>query len=470
MTTIEFLTAAGSRIPIPTDDLESELGAVLQGQHLRRDHPSYDDTRALWNAMIDRRPALIVRCANADDARCCVRFAAARNLAVTVRGGGHNIGGRAVADDALLIDFSGMRRVRVNAVQQVADVSPGALLGDIDLATAPHALVLPTGIVSQTGVAGLMLGGGFGWLSRRYGLTCDHLIAADVVTGAGEAIHANEHSHGDLLWALRGGGGGFGIVTSFRFRLRRLQPTVVAGPIVRIDDGPAAAMLRFRTCTATAPAELTCMLKLCAAPPAPFLPAAVHGRPAGITIVCHSGEGESAVHDLAELRRAPAPTADLVQRRPFAEFQAMFDAGEPKGRRDYWKSEYIGELDDETTRILLAASERLPSPHANIKVFHLGEAVTRVPAATSAASHRDARFIVVIAAAWEQRAEDDRNIAWVRGTWQQVHARSGRGGYINFLTEDTSAAELAQAHGGVDPQRLAAVRHLYDPAGLLRGA
>lgn len=462
-----FTGRDGRPVTVPPREAEALRGS-LDGSSLAPADAGYDEARRIWNAMIDRRPALIARCLGAPDVARCVRFARRHGVALTVRGGGHNIGGRAVADGALMVDLSGRREVRVDVEAGIAEVSPGATLGDLDAATQAHGRVVPAGIVSQTGVAGLALGGGFGWLSRRWGLTCDHLETAEVVTGEGEILTAEEDTHPELLWALRGGGGGVGIVTSFRFRLRPLAGPVIAGMTVHADRREGLA--RFRARTADGPEDLTCLLKLGTAPPAPFLPPSLHGRPVAFTIACHSGDSERAERDLVPLRNGSRPAADLFAPRPFAEFQSMFDAGEPEGRRDYWKSEYLGELDDELGEILLAASNRLPSPAANIKVFQLGGAVARVPAGATAAAHRDARFIAVIASAWERPADDEANVSWVRETWRQVYARSRRGGYANFLTEDSAAEEQGAAQRGVDLERLAWVRQRFDPDGLFRGA
>jgi len=465
MTAEMFLGVDGDRKEVPAHSVR-QLREALPGDTLDRDDPGYDDARRVWNAMIDRRPTLIARCEDASDVQRCVRFAREHGIAVTVRGGGHNIGGRAVTDRGLMVDASHRRRVEVDSGGGHVEAEPGAILGDLDAATGPHELVVPSGIVSETGLAGLTLGGGFGWLSRRFGLTCDHLVGVEMVSGDGDIVSATDDSHPDLLWALRGGGGGCGIVTSFRFRPRRLEPTVTAGPLVRSPERTEEAFARFREATARAPEEMTCCLKLGAAPPAPFLPESVHGNPVAITIVCHIGEASRVDRDLSGLRASPEPLADLVEPRPFAKFQSMFDAGEPKGRRDYWKSEYVTELDDGIVRTLLDAHQRLPSPAANIKVFQLGGEVSRVSPDTSAAAHRDAGFIITVASAWDDPDDDDANIAWVRDTWAGVHERSGRGGYVNFLTEDSTTEERARAHRGVDVERIDGIRDRYDPDGL----
>ncbi len=439
---------------------------ALEGTSLIPGEAGYEEARRVWNAMIDRRPALIARCSGAGDVQRCVRFAREHGVVLTVRGGGHNIGGRAVADGGLMVDLSHRREVRVDLECGVVEVGPGATLGDLDAATAPHGVVVPSGIVSETGVAGLTLGGGFGWLSPRWGLTCDHLVAVELVTAQGEIVAASEATHPDLMWALKGGGGGLGIVTSFRFSLRPFDQPVTAGMLIfRGEDAPEA-VARYRARAADAPDELGCLLKLCAAPPAPFLPEDLHGRPIAVIVPCHSGSEGRALSDLAPLRRGGLAVADLVAPRPFTELQSMFDAGEPKGRRDYWKSEYISELDDELVSVLLDALDRLPSPSANLKVFRLGGAVARVPAGATSAGHRDAAFIVIAASAWDDPTEDQRNVAWVTRTWEKLHAHSQRGGYINFLTHDADGAELTAASGGVDLERLARIRTAFDPGGV----
>jgi FAD/FMN-containing dehydrogenase len=468
MTRVTFLGVGGEPVELSRDLVDRRLRDSLSGQCLDSRDREYDGARSVWNAMIDRRPALIARCRDAFDVQCCLCFAREHGLAVTVRGGGHNIGGTAVVDDALMIDLSPRRDVSVDGSRKAAEVAPGATLADVDRATVEHSRVVPSGIVSETGIAGLTLGGGFGWLSRRFGLTCDHLIEAEVVTGTGEILVASEREHPDLLWSLRGGGGAGGIVTRFRFGLQELHPIVVAGPIFCPGQEAEAAFEQFRTCAEAAPEELTCMLKLGTAPPAPFLPESMHGRPAAITVACHSGARGDVDRDLEALRAGGQPAADLVAERPFAEFQAMFDAGEPRGRRDYWKSEYIVSLDDRIREVLLEALDRLPSASANIKVFQLGGAVTRVPSDATAAGHRDAAYIVAIASAWDDPAADEANIAWVRETWQQVHELSGRGGYLNFLTEDAGEHERISAQSGVDRARLKSIVRHHDPDGLFR--
>jgi FAD/FMN-containing dehydrogenase len=469
MTTQKFLGSTGKAVWVERGAVERDLRARLAGPTLAGSDAGYDEARTLWNAMIDRRPALVARCADASDVQQCVRFAREHGIALTVRGAGHNIGGRGVADDGLMIDLSPRRTVRVDAAERIAHVAPGATLGDVDRATAPHGLVVPSGIVSETGIAGLALGGGFGWLSRRYGLTCDHLVGAEIVTGDGEIVSATEESHPDLLWALRGGGGGCGIATSFRFRTLELDPMVTAGLQFVGADRIEDALLRFRECTEGSPEDLGCAMKLGLAPPAPFLPEPLRGQLSAATLVCHHGDPRDVDRDIAVLRRDPKPVADVIERRPFVAFQSMLDPGEPKGRRYYWKSEYIDRLDDPIIAAALDAMTRMPSPHANIKVFHLGGAVARVGPEATSAGHRDARYIVAVGSAWEDPAHDEANVAWVRATWQRVHEHSRRGGYINFLTEDSSADERETTRGGVDLTRLAAIVKRYDPDAIFRG-
>lgn len=465
MSTFQFITSTGESISITSREMAS-FRRSLEGHSLAPGEPGYDESRRVWNAMIDRRPALIARCLGARDVQKCVRFARRHGVLLTVRGGGHNIGGRAVADGGLMVDLSHRREVTVDLSQGIAEVGPGVTLGDLDAATAPHGLVVPSGIVSETGIAGLTLGGGFGWLSPRWGLTCDHLVSVELVTADGEIVEASNRSHPDLMWALRGGGGGLGIVTLFRFRLRRLDGPVTAGPLFFRREHAAEAVARFRDRTADAPDELGCLLRLGAAPPAPFLPAELHGQPVAMVVPCHSGSEGNALTDLAPLREGGLAVADQVAPRPFVQLQSMFDAGEPKGRRDYWKSEYVGELDEDLVAVLLDALDHLPSPSANVKIFRLGGAISRVPAGATAAAHRDARYIVVVASAWDDAADDRRNVGWVTGSWQRIHRLSRRGGYLNFLTEDADEAERAAAHGGADVDRLARIRSEVDPEGV----
>ncbi|MCU0305858.1 MAG: FAD-binding oxidoreductase [Thermoanaerobaculales bacterium] len=460
-----FSGRSGAPVTVSEQSM-SELRRALRGPSLVPGDAEYDRTRAIWNAMIDRRPALIARCTGAEDVARCVRFARRHEIVLTVRGGGHNIGGRALADGGLLVDLSELRRVDVDVERELAHVGPGATLHDLDAATRPHGMVVPSGIVSETGVAGLTLGGGFGWLSRRWGLTCDHLVGVEMVTADGDVVEATDITHSELMWGLRGGGGGFGIVTAFRFQMRRLPDPVTAGMIVFRDEDRAEAMARVRACAANAPDELGCLLRLGAAPPAPFLASELHGQPIAIVVPCHTGSPEAAERDLAPLRADGRAVADLVAPRSFIELQSMFDAGEAKGRRDYWKSEYVTELDDELAEILLEASRRLPSPSANIKLFQLGGAVARSPVGSTSAGHRDARAIVVIASSWDDPADDGTNIAWVQHTWRLVHDRSGRGGYLNFLTEDAVDAELASSLAGVDLERLGRIRRTWDSDGV----
>ena len=442
-------------------DVESTAASSLRGDlagALAPGDRDYETVREIWNAMIDRRPALIVPCSSAAEVVRCVEFARRHGVGLSVRGGGHNVGGRALVEGGVMVDFSGWTDVRYDPSAGVADVAPGATLADVDRALVPQGGVVPAGVVSETGIAGLTLGGGFGWLSRRWGLTCDHLVEVELVTTAGATLTVDEASHPELFWALRGGGGGFGIVTRFRFRVRPFEPTVQAGPIFHRAEARAEAAARYLAGTAGSPETLGCMLKLCAAPPAPFLPEAAHGTPVAVTIACHSGDPERVEGDLASLRTAE-PLADLVEARPFDQFQGMFDAGDPKGRRNYWKSEYVSDVDDEMMADLLARTEVLPSPAANVKVFHLGGAVARVAP--------EARYIIVVATGWEDPADDEANIQWARETWAAVHARSGRGGYVNFLPDDRTDDETRASLGGVDLARLAAVKRAWDPEGLL---
>lgn len=464
-----FRDRRGDEVPVGRTAVQELRDSLPDGSSAPGD-ADYEESRAIWNGMIDRRPALIARCSSAGDVARCIAFAREHGIALTVRGGGHNIGGRALADGALVVDLSKRRGVAVDADARTATVEPGATLADVDAATAAHGLVLPSGIVSETGIAGLTLGGGFGWLSRRFGLTADHLREAEVVSGDGEILRVAEgNGHDDLLWALRGGGGGGGIVTSFDYHLRPAGPRMTCGMVVRRGDEAETSARRFREHAAEASEDLTLLLVLRNAPPAPFLPEAIHGEPIAGIAMCHCGETEVAAEEVAPLRQFGDPVADLVDVKPFVEHQQMFDPLEPAGWRYYWKSEYIDTLDDPMLEMLLGHAEHCPSPHSAILVFHLGGEVARVPSDATAAAHRDARFIVNIAGAWEDAADDEENIAWVRSLWERVHRRSRRGGYVNFLTEDAGREEWSASRGGVDIGRLQRIRRRYDSSGILGG-
>jgi len=449
--------------------LEQRLADIRQqirGSVIMPEDMEYDDARALWNAMIDRRPAAIVRCASSDDVARTLEAARETQRPVTVRGGGHNIAGSAVCDDGIVVDLSPLASVQIDAELRRARVGPGARLGDFDAAAQEHGLATPLGINSTTGVAGLTLGGGFGWLSRRNGMTIDNLLAADVVTAEGHALRASADENPDLFWALRGGGGNFGIVTAFEFALQPVGPEVTAGLYVFPFDQTRTVLAGLRALAGDLPDECAVWGILRQAPPLPFLPETVHGEPVAVLAACHVGSPAAAAADLAPLDTLADTLGTHVGRQPYAQWQQAFDALLTPGARNYWKTHNFAGLDDDLIDILADHAGRLPTPECEILVAMLGGAVTRVPADATAYPHRDARFVMNVHGRWREREEDAAVIAWSRSLFNAAAPFATGGAYVNFMTEDES--ERVQTAYGPAYQRLAQLKRRYDPDNVFR--
>ncbi|MGG5822779.1 FAD-binding oxidoreductase [Falsiroseomonas sp. HW251] len=448
-------------------DALAALRNRLRGALMLPGDPGYDTSRRIWNAMIDRRPAMIIRCAGAADVIEGVRFARDQGgLLLAVRGGGHNIAGSAVCEGGVMLDLSAMRSVRVDPVGRTARVEPGALLSDFDREAQAFGLATPLGINSTTGVAGLTLGGGFGWLTRKHGTTVDNLLSADVVTADGKLVHASADRNPELFWAIRGGGGNFGVVTSFEFRLHPVGPEVLSGLIVHPLEDAAVLLRQYREIVAKAPEELTCWVVLRKAPPLPFLPPEWHGREVLVFALCYAG-------DMAEGRRATAPIealgkpiANVVGPHPFAAWQAAFDPLLTDGARNYWKSHDFAALSDGMISTVLDHAARLPSPQSEIFIAHLGGAANRVPVEATAYAHRGAAFTMNVHTRWETAAEDEACIAWARGFSTATAPFATGSVYVNFLGEDE--AGRVQAAYGPNYGRLAQLKAKYDPTNLFR--
>jgi FAD/FMN-containing dehydrogenase len=442
--------------------LRAELPASLR----LPGEPGYDEARTLWNAMIDRRPGAVVRATSAEEVRRAVRIAADRGLLLAVRGGGHNIAGNASCDGGLLLDLSPMKAVRVDPAARSARVEPGVTLGELDLATQAHALAVPLGINSTTGVAGLTLGGGFGWLSRKLGLTIDNLRSADVVTASGELLHASDGENRDLFWALRGGGGNFGVVTSFELALHPVGPEVFAGLVVHPMADAGALLAEYRRIAAGAPDELTSWVVLRLAPPLPILPPALHGTPVLVFATCWAGKLEEGTAALAPLRALGKPHAELVGPVPYVRWQTALDPLLTPGARNYWKSHDLRSLSDGAVDVLLEHAARIPLPECEVFVGHLGGAVNRVPAEATAYPHRDVQFVVNVHGRWREPADDARGIAWARALFGALAPHATGGVYVNFMPAD----EVGRVRGayGLNYARLAALKARYDPANLFR--
>ena len=370
---------------MPTEQVErseavvSDLKGRVRGPLLLPGSPGFDEARSVWNAMIDRRPALILRCLGVTDVIAGVNAARERGLSLSIKGGGHNIAGLAVCEGGLMLDMSLMRGVWVDPAERVAHAQAGCLLGDIDAETQVHGLAAVLGFVSATGCAGLTLGGGFGYLTRRFGWTSDNLASIDLVTADGKVLRASEREHSDLFWGLRGGGGNFGVATSFEYKLHAVGPTILGGAIAWRGEDAAAVLEMYRSLVANAPPELTCVAGLRIAPPAPWIAKEVHGKPIVALFVCHSGAPAEAEAVIASIKSFGTPVGDVLQQRSYVSQQMLLDATQPKGRRYYWKSEYLRSIGPDLFARAIAHATRLVSPHSAILIFPIDGALNRVP-------------------------------------------------------------------------------------------
>jgi FAD/FMN-containing dehydrogenase len=450
----------------PRQKLEA-LAAGLRCPTLWPGDPGYREATRIWNAMIERRPALVVRPGDARDVAKCVRFAGESGLPLSVRGGGHNIAGTALCEGGLMIDLSPYKGVQVDPGSRRVRVQPGATWADVDAATQPHGLVVPGGIVSATGVAGFTLGGGFGWVSRRYGLAADNLVAAEVVTADGEVRQAGAHENPDLFWAIRGGGGNFGIVTSFEFEAKPHGPEVIAGLVLHPMERAADVLALFRKIIARGSDRLCCTLILRKAPPLPILPPEVHGTPVAGIAVCYSGPLDEGARAVEPIKRFSAPLADTITAKPFIAHQQFLDAGQPFGRRYYWKSEYLDELPEAADATIIAHAQAITSPHSAVLIMQLGGAAARVPEDATAVGNRAAKLVFNVQGAWEDPAEDHRHIDWVRDYWSVIRPLSS-GTYVNFLTQDADHDRVLAAYGPALHAKLVRMKARYDPANLFR--
>ncbi len=466
MSQVTIHTRSGGSAAVPGGAV-SALGDALSGSLIRPGEAGYDEARAVWNAMIDRRPALVARCANAADVQAAVRFARDHDLLVSIKGAGHNIAGNAVCENGLLIDLSGMRSVELDGRRRRAHVAPGCTLGDVDAATQKEGLAVPTGINSTTGIAGLTLGGGFGWLTRKHGLTVDSLLSADVVTADGELIRASADENADLFWGLRGGGGNFGVVTSFEFALHPVGPEVLSGLIVHPFDDADDVLRAYRDFVADAPEELTVWVVVRKAPPLPFLPEEWHGREVVVLAACYAGDMAEGEKALAPLRAVGRPIADVISPHPFAGWQQAFDPLLTPGARNYWKSHDFDALEDGLLDTALEHASRLPSPHCEVFIAHVGGgAASRVPEDATAYPSRGVEFIMNVHGRWEDAIQDEAGMGWARGLFHAVEPYARGSVYVNFMTADESD-RVAAAYGS-NYARLADLKRRVDPGNLFR--
>lgn len=448
------------------DATVARLRARVRGAVLLPADPAYAQARAIWNGMIDRRPALIVKCTGTADVLETVRFARESNLLVCVRAGGHNIAGLAVWDDAIMIDLTLMKGVVVDAAGRRATAQGGCNLGNLDRETQVHGLATVMGFVSATGLAGLTLGGGFGYLTRKYGWASDNLLSAEVVTADGRVVRASEKEHADLFWGLRGGGGNFGVVTAFEFKLHTVGPRIMGGIVLHPFDDAKALLRFYREFTAKAPRELTCVFLARRAPPAPWVPKEWHGKLVAGILACHTGSLEAAVRDLAPLKAFGKPVADIVMERNYADLQSLLDATQPNGRHYYWKSEWVGEISDGLVEQFLDRAKLVPTPHCLMAFFQVGGAIAERAADATAVGNRDSNFNLNIQGAWDEGPKESF-IGWARDSWQAIRAFSTGGVYVNFLTEDEVQSRMGAAYRE-NHERLAKVKKAWDPANFFR--
>ncbi len=448
-----------------SDEVIAALRARLSGSGalLLPADPGYAPGRAVWNAGIDRHPSGILVCGDAEDVAMAVRIAANHGLLVTVRGGGHNVAGRALADGALLLDLSRMRRVEVNAERAVATAQGGALWHDFDTATQSFGLATTGGMISSTGVGGLTLGGGAGWLMRRHGLAIDNLKAAGVVLADSRIVRASAEEHPDLFWALRGGAAGLGVVTSLEFGLHPLSQ-VLAGLVIRPAAAAAQVLREFREFTAQAADEFCSMTVLAHAPPLPFLEPQWHGRPVVISALCWCGDLAVGERIIEPLRRFGAPLAEHVGPMPYLTWQHLLDPSAPAGRYHYWKTTNFARLDETTIETLAAAAHELPTAQSEIHVQHMGGAVARVPAGETAFSNRGTPYFVNLIGTTPSLAQFDRLRDGVRSLHTRLLREALPGLLPNFSNQDDGAlaAQFDEAHA----RRLSDLRRQYDGAGL----
>jgi FAD/FMN-containing dehydrogenase len=465
MTEIRLASLQGGAIALGTDTLDA-LRQSLRGAVCLPEEAGYDEARTIWNAMIDRHPGAVVRCKGASDIIRAVTFAREHGVLLAVRAGGHNIAGNAVCEAGLLLDLSLMRSVRVDPVRRTALVEPGATLGDFDREAQAFGLATPLGINSTTGVAGLTLGGGFGWLSRKFGLSIDNLVSADVVTADGKLEKASTTENSDLFWALRGGGGNFGVVSSFEFGLHPVGPMVLSGLIVHPFAQARELLAGYRQVAAKAPDELTQWVVLRKAPPLPFLPANVHGKEILVFAVCYVGDEREGNRALEPLRSLGTPIADVVGMQPFTAWQSAFDPLLTPGAYNYWKSHNFVELGDGLLDVLINQVGMLPTAECEIFIGQLGGAAGRVAPDAMAYPHRNANFAMNVHTRWREPADERRSIDWARKLFAEAAPYATGGVYVNFMPEDET--DRVSSAYGANYARLAALKAKYDPDNLFR--
>lgn len=464
VSTVEITRIDQRRVTIGENEL-TRLDRDLEGRIVLPDDDGFAQATLTWNGMVAEAPAIVAQPRGADDVSTIIDFAHEHSLLVGMRGGGHNIAGTSIAPDGLTIDMSLMRSVSVDPGRRVVHAQPGCVLGDVDAATQEHGLATVLGFVSETGIAGLTLGGGWGYLTRRFGWTVDNLEEVEVVTADAEIRTANRDSNEDLFWAVRGGSGNFGVVTRFTYRLHEIGPMITGGLVAWSAERAEEVLAAYKEITATAPRELTLATVVRMAPPAPFVPEEWHGKPIVAIVACYTGDDPDRA--LAPIRDLPEPVASTLGEMPYAALQSMLNANEPKGPHRYWKTEYLPDLADGFLEAFRRGALRLTTPMSQSVIFHLGGALNERPQDDGAVGNRDARYISGFAGTWPPDAPAGPHIEWVRESWEAIRPYSTGGNYVNFQLADDDDQRLQAAYGE-NYARLRKVKAEYDPENFFR--
>jgi len=443
-----------------------ELEESLRGELIRPSDPRYDEARAVWNGAIDKHPAALVKCAGVADVRQAIEFARSQDLVVAVRGGKHSLPGFSTCDGGIVIDLGGMKGVRVDPVARTAQAEAGLTWSEFDHETQAFGLATTGGLISTTGIAGFTLGGGIGWLMRAHGLTCDNLLSADIVTADGELVHASADQNQELFWGLRGGGGNFGVATSFEYQLHPVGPVVMAGPVFYRGDRAEEILRFYRDYTRDLPGEATTLLNLATAPPAPFLPEEIHGKLVCVLVGVYAGPVAEGERVLAPMRELGDPVADLMGPLPYVAMQSLLDALYPEGGSNYFKAGYLEELSDASIATMVEQHQSVTSPMSEIHVHHFGGAVGQVPEDATAFGNRSAEFVLNILGRTPDAGGFAEAVDWARGCYDALEPYTTGGTYTNFMSEGDD--RLKEAYGQEKYERLVALKDRYDPTNLFR--
>ncbi len=443
--------------------------ASLHGQLIQPGEAGYDDVRKVWNGMIDKHPALIVRCADDADVISAINFARTQELLVAVRGGGHNVAGFGTCDNGIVIDLSQMKKIEVDIVERTARAQPGLTWGEFDQATLVHKLATTGGLVSTTGISGFTLGGGFGWLVRKYGLTVDNLLSVDLILANGQRMTASPSENADLFWGICGGGGNFGVVTSFLFRLHDVGPHVYGGAAFYPAERAREFLQFYREWTPTMPDELSTMVAFITAPPEPFVPKEQVGTQMIVLALCYNGPPDKGERAIIPLRSFTQPAIDHIGPVPYLALQTMFDASAPKGIHAYWKSEYLNDLSDDAINVLVEHTSKMKSlsHYAAVHIHHWGGAIKRANKDVTAFAHRNSSYVLNVIGLWLEHENANIHIAWTRDFSQVIQPFSTGQVYLNFLGDEGSTRVKA-AYDAKRYDRLVALKNTYDPTNLFR--